>query len=335
MPRTKRSFAVGELVHVICRFAGGEFRIRTDVDRQTLLGMAAEVLPRTDWRAVGYTLMSSHIHWAMLAGENELEDVFQPLDTRYAMYLNRVQGRFGHVFAHRPKALVVEPAAGRTLLAYLHDNETRAGLVTSPRESRWSSHRAIVGLDPAPDILDPGLALECAGFDPTEEGARAFGAFCAERSGGPRDLSWSAESAVATRRSARERLGRAVEIATPRITTSGVVVPLIVRADSVVQVGGRIAPKALNAAVARMTLLDEEDLLSRRRTDRHSAARRVILVAWSHLLGAPSAQIASALGISAGAASQLLRPGDRYDSARRLAEELLTRLEGIVLDATG
>lgn len=77
---------------------------------------------------------------------------------------HRQHGRIGTIFVRGPKQLAVDADGVGPLLAYLHNNPVRAGLVPEANRSTWTSHRAYLGLDPVPRWLcvDTGLAL--AGF---------------------------------------------------------------------------------------------------------------------------------------------------------------------------
>jgi hypothetical protein len=60
----------------------------------------------------------------------------------------------GHVFQGRYKAILVERDSYLLELArYVVLNPVRAGMVRGPRQWRWSSYRAMVGAEAAPDWL--------------------------------------------------------------------------------------------------------------------------------------------------------------------------------------
>jgi hypothetical protein len=59
----------------------------------------------------------------------------------------------GPVFAGPPKTVNFSDDKAGYLAAYLHNNPVRAGIVQNAADSTWTSHRAYIGLDPAPDFL--------------------------------------------------------------------------------------------------------------------------------------------------------------------------------------
>jgi hypothetical protein len=78
------------------------------------------------------------------------------------------------VFAARHTSVVCPAERAAALLAYVHNNPVRAGVVPLPEESEWTSHRAYLGLAPAPAWLDVARGLSLCGFDVTPRGRLAF-----------------------------------------------------------------------------------------------------------------------------------------------------------------
>jgi len=66
----------------------------------------------------------------------------------------------GHVFQGRYKAIVCKKDAYLLeLVRYIHLNPVRAGLVDSPEDYPWSSHRIYLGIDKS-EVIDPSLVLK-------------------------------------------------------------------------------------------------------------------------------------------------------------------------------
>jgi len=176
----------GSVQHLIARCVNTDFLLDTRGARAHLLGKLGEKLHRHDCRLLAYSVMSSHLHLAALIGKLPLDRVLQGLLCSVAMRINLVRDRIGHAFANRFTNKLVPRDCTGYLVAYIHNNEQRANIVDSPQASRWSSHRAYVGLAPQPDWLDVKLGLELSGFEDTAEGRRQFHEFVVSRSGDPR-----------------------------------------------------------------------------------------------------------------------------------------------------
>ena len=72
-----------------------------------------------------------------------LSKIMQNVAFRYTRWVNKRQGRIGHLFQGRYKAILVD-AKGYLLelIRYIHLNPVRAGLVRHSEEYPWSGHRA-------------------------------------------------------------------------------------------------------------------------------------------------------------------------------------------------
>jgi hypothetical protein len=115
--------------------------------------------------------MSNHFHLAVQLTKATLSRGMHWLNGRYAQYFNGRHERVGHLFQGRFKAPLVEKQTyALEVMRYVVLNPVRAGLVALPEEYRWSSHRAVLGLAPAPDWLAVDDVL--AQFAPEREVAR-------------------------------------------------------------------------------------------------------------------------------------------------------------------
>ncbi len=87
----------------------------------------------------GYCWMGNHIHLAVQVVEVPLSRIMQNLAFRYTRWVNKRQGRVGHLFQGRYKAILVEAQSYLLeLVRYIHLNPVRARLVEEPAAYRWS-----------------------------------------------------------------------------------------------------------------------------------------------------------------------------------------------------
>lgn len=96
--------------------------------------------------------MDNHVHLlATPDADDTLSLAMQDLGRRYVRWFNRRHGRTGTLWEGRFRSSLVE--ADRYLLAcqrYIESNPVRAGLVETPADWPWSSHRHHAGL-----VVDP------------------------------------------------------------------------------------------------------------------------------------------------------------------------------------
>jgi len=162
--------------------------MRGPLERAAYLHAAGRARERADLRPLAYALMSTHVHWAITETTDPHRAFLHPLHSKFGRCWNRVHGGFGPVFAERPTSIVLttEEQLAR-LIAYIHNNPTRAGLVTDPAQSDWTSHRAYLGLCEPPPWLDVESTLAAMGFSASPSGRLAFHDFVCARASLPRD----------------------------------------------------------------------------------------------------------------------------------------------------
>lgn len=217
MARFRRFIPPGTLVHVISRFVNREPRILEPAEREEYLARLGVAFQQTDWSLLSYGIMSTHPHWGALSGTVPFESLVKRAHSGFARWLNRRQGRVGPVFADRPKTISVEPGGAGQVLAYHHNNPSRAGLVEHATDSNWTSHRAYLTLDARPPWLDATLGLALAGFTDDAAGRSQFDEFVKALKHGTAALMLTGADLRAARREARERTQRVVELSYPTL----------------------------------------------------------------------------------------------------------------------
>lgn len=328
MPRYARLHAPGALVHVIARFVNRAFRLAGDDERTFYLAALGGALVHTDWTLLAYALMSSHVHLALLAGSAPPWHLLKRLHVKIAQGINRLQGTLGPVFAHRPTTIVMPPSRTGSLVGYLHNNPVRAGVSADAASSSWTSHRAWVGLDVAPAWLAVELGLRTAGFDVGPLGRLEFDRFVRERAGEPRDDTHARRRIAETRARARALVGLPIEISSPLIVDAAEGVSHLVLGGS-----GPARPRwegdlgLLVPLVATRVGVDPGDVRSRRRAREVVRARRLAGIVGVRVLGRPTIEVASVLGISGSALTQLLGASEAVGALLEAAAEIAGELE--------
>src|SRR5688572_4022301 len=129
MPRRSRPIVPGTVYHLISRFVAKEWFIERDEQRWTYLWLLGIALRSTDWRCFSYAIMSNHIHLGVLAGSAPLRPWIHYVHTYFAEYINARRERIGAVFVRGPQRVAYRQDGAARLLAYIHRNPVRAGLV--------------------------------------------------------------------------------------------------------------------------------------------------------------------------------------------------------------
>jgi len=311
MPRGVRFNVPGAVYHVISRFVDREWFIETEHERSFYLSLLGRALSESDWRCLAYAVMSNHIHLAMVAGETTMKSWVSRVHGPFAAWMNKNRGRLGPMFVRGPSDYETRDEHQGRLIAYIHNNPVRAGVVDYANQSTWTSHRSYVGAGSAPRWLHVAEGLARAGFGD----ATAFDQWVNAEPGHhtPVDLDQ-------LRRELRKR--GSIEIATPIIHGEMEAhVPIVARPWS----HTRADPRRVIETTADEIGIDQLTLCSRRRAPMIVLGRRVAIHC-GRALGLTGADIAAALGISQQAASRILQ--QHVDSkCRSICERTLARLQ--------
>ncbi|NTV02591.1 MAG: hypothetical protein HGB04_07380 [Chlorobiaceae bacterium] len=148
MPRGARLDAPGTLHHVIIRGIEQGMIVRDDDDRQELLGRMGELAKGSKTSIYAFALMTNHLHILLKSGPLGLATYMRRLLSGYAQYFNRRHNRVGHLFQNRYKSIICEEEAYfEKLVAYIHLNPLKAGMVSSLNELAgypWSGHAVLM-----------------------------------------------------------------------------------------------------------------------------------------------------------------------------------------------
>jgi REP element-mobilizing transposase RayT len=154
---------------------------RDDEDYTGFLDVLRAVVKRFRWDLHAYVLMPNHYHLLLGTPAPTLSQGMRQLGGVYTQRFNRRWSRCGHLFQGRFFSVHVERETHLLeLTRYLALNPVRARLVRDPADWRWSSYRAMAGLEPPPTFLETAWVREL--FRSRRRGAgRAFAEFVAER----------------------------------------------------------------------------------------------------------------------------------------------------------
>jgi putative transposase len=304
--RIARQEAPGIVHHVISRFVDRTWFLTDDVERDRYLHLLGQSLRRSDWRCLAYALMSNHLHLALIAGSEALESWTKRVHSPFANWMNRRHQRLGPIFADRPATFAMRPESEGPLIAYIHNNPVRAGVVTRARDSHWTSHRIYVGAALAPDWLHVDEGLARCGVAASMLDAWVAGDATSIESPDLKPIS----------RVARAR--GALHVGTPTVSPTDV--PLVARHFARI----RPDPRAVLDVVSQVTGIPMTTFASRRREQNAIEARRIAIHAGKRL-GLTGSEMASALGIGRQTASRMAG-SDCQSGQRAMVDVIVHRL---------
>ncbi len=149
MVRQARIDLPGHLYHVISRGIEQRDIFVDQKDYTDFLTRFEQGLERTGSKCFAFCLLPNHFHLLILRGHRPLAELMRRLMIGYAVRFNLRYNRSGHLFQNRYKAILCDrDSYFLELIAYIHLNPLRAGLVPDLRrlrEYRWCGHSTLMG----------------------------------------------------------------------------------------------------------------------------------------------------------------------------------------------
>ncbi len=173
MPRRPRVFVEGAIYHVYARITRREGIFVEPREAEAWVAIVREVMQRDGLAVLAWSLMSNHFHLLVRTGAVPLWRSMRSIQGRFAVGFNRRHGLVGPVWQSRYKAKIVRDDSNlRQVVAYIHLNPVRSGVVKAPDEYSLSGHREVVGVTVA-SIADPDEVLRLFG-DTRRTARRAY-----------------------------------------------------------------------------------------------------------------------------------------------------------------
>ena len=186
MSRPLRLQLSGGVYHVTARGNDRRPIFEDDEDCARFLAVLASTVARHRVLCHAYCLMGNHYHLLVQTPEANLSGAMRHLNGVYTQRFNRRHERCGHVLQGRFGAQLVDGDAYlREVCRYIVLNPVRAGLVTHPRDWRWSSFCATAGETEAPGFLTVDWVRRLSGARTQPEAVRRFVSFVEAGIGAP------------------------------------------------------------------------------------------------------------------------------------------------------
>jgi len=158
MPRGARRKSSSGIYHVVLRGINKQRIFEDNQDYRKFLEIIKTNKDKSGYIVYAYCLMNNHIHLLIKEGAESLGNTFRRIGASFVYWYNWKYSRCGHLFQDRYKSEPVETDSHfLTVLRYIHQNPTKAGVVKEIEQYPWSSYREYMT---KPEICDTKFALK-------------------------------------------------------------------------------------------------------------------------------------------------------------------------------
>jgi REP element-mobilizing transposase RayT len=141
MPRQARKKSESGIYHIMLRGINQQQIFEETEDYDKFLEILKDCKAICEFKLFAYCLMGNHIHLLLKEGTESLEQVFKRLCGRFVYWYNIKYRRVGHLFQDRFKSEPVDrDDYFFTVLRYIHQNPTKAGLCKRAEDYAYSSY---------------------------------------------------------------------------------------------------------------------------------------------------------------------------------------------------
>jgi putative transposase len=142
MPRGARKKSNTGIYHVVLRGINKQRIFEDNQDYRKFLEIIKTNKDKSGTIVYAYCLMNNHIHLLIEEGTESLGNTFRRIGASFVYWYNWKYSRCGHLFQDRYKSEPVETDSYfLTVLRYIHQNPTKAGMVKEIEQYPWSSYQ--------------------------------------------------------------------------------------------------------------------------------------------------------------------------------------------------
>ena len=153
MPRRLRQDTAHTVYHVIQRGNNRSYIYEDIRDKRQFLSILSTAIVAGKATLLHWVIMDNHYHLLIRTTETPLSRILWFLNRQYTLYYNQRYHRSGTIYGGRYKSYpITETAKLYSTVRYIVQNPVKAGMVTSPRQYRWSGHAEV--LDGKESFLD-------------------------------------------------------------------------------------------------------------------------------------------------------------------------------------
>ncbi|MBN2859405.1 MAG: transposase [Sphaerochaetaceae bacterium] len=145
MPRRARQDSAHSVYHVIQRGNNRSYIYEDIRDKRKFISILTTAIITFEATLLHWVIMDNHYHLLIRTGDTPLSGILWFLNRQYTVYYNQRYHRSGTIYGGRYKSYpITETAKLYSTVRYIVQNPVKAGMVTSPRQYRWSGHAEVL-----------------------------------------------------------------------------------------------------------------------------------------------------------------------------------------------
>lgn len=145
MPRFSRESIKTYYFHVMTQGINKKYIFDKPEEIKFYIKIMYELLKEHNLKIIAYCIMNNHAHM-LINCENisELSKYMQRLNSKYAVYYNKIHNRVGYVFRDRFKSEgIYTEKQFYNCIKYIYDNPVKAGICNRPEDYPYSNYKPI------------------------------------------------------------------------------------------------------------------------------------------------------------------------------------------------
>lgn len=142
MARNARRNVCSKFFHVMIQGINKGYIFQNENEIKTYLKYLNEKTKERNLQIIAYCIMNNHAHFLIYTNSIlEIAKLMSQVNTKYAIFYNRLHNRCGYVFKNRYKSEQIESYSHLiSCINYIHNNPVKAGMCSEKSAYRYSSY---------------------------------------------------------------------------------------------------------------------------------------------------------------------------------------------------
>lgn len=148
MPRLPRNNIKTSYFHVMVQGIDKEYIFNRKIDIKYYISILYELKDELNIKIIAYCIMNNHAHLLIHTNDvSNLTKYMHKINTKYAIYYNKIHDRVGYVFRNRFKSEgIYSERQLYNCISYIYNNPVKAKICRTPEEYPYSNSKYYKGI---------------------------------------------------------------------------------------------------------------------------------------------------------------------------------------------